>query len=196
MKLLKEDFDSINLYNKMILLSEAEVKEIFKGIDWTIKNYNSAVIIGGTAVVYYLKKGRDLTPDVDFLVDDISLLKMNLDADGIRYSPIKGDKGNIGITVKEFNVDYLDVHSGNVIINKLALKTYRNVKVGGYPVKIIIPELLAISKIEFGRDKDVDDGLALITSKILNKEVYLKLVSGLKDHLSDYEALLSYAQLL
>ena len=51
-------------------------------------------------------------------------------------------------------------------------------------------------KIELGRDKDVEDGLALITSKTLNKEVYLTAVRGLKNYISDYESLLSYAEII
>ena len=195
-KLLKEGFGSANLFEKISLLTEAQISEILNGIDWTVKNYDGAVIIGGTAVVYYLKQSRDLTPDIDFLVEDIDDLKEKLSSDNVHYSQIRGDKGSIGITVEDFNTDYLDIDSGNVFINKLILKTYRNVKVGGYTVKMIIPELLAIMKIELGRNKDVDDGLALITSKVLNKEVYFKLVEGLKNHLSDYESLKSYGGII
>lgn len=195
-KILKEHFDSTNLFEKISLLSENQVVEIYNGIEWTTKNYSNAVIIGGTAVVYYLNKGRDLTPDVDFLVEDVSELKSKLDNDNMHYDLIKGDKGNIGITVEDFNIDYLDVNAGNVVINKLILRTYKNAKIAGYTVKIIIPELLAIMKIEFGRDKDFEDGLSLIKSKILNKEIYLKLVNGLKNHLSEYKSLLSYMDIL
>jgi len=195
-KILKEEFGSVNLYEKMSLLSESQVNEIYKGIEWTIKNYYSAVIIGGTAVVYYLTKGRSLTPDIDFLVEDIDDLKSKLFDDSIYFSPIVGDKGSIGVTVETFNTDYLDINAGNAAINKLILKTYKTVKVGGYAVKMIIPELLAIMKIELGRNKDIEDGLSLITSKTLNKEVYLKLVNGLKKYLKDYESLISYVDIL
>ena len=133
---------------------------------------------------------------MDFLVGDILELKEKLESQNIRYNLIRGDVGAIGITVDEFNTDYLDINSGNIAINKLILKTYKIVMVGGYSVKIIIPELLAIMKIELGRDKDLDDGLTLITSKILNKEVYIKLVEGLKKYLRDYESLKSYAELI
>lgn len=195
-KLLKEDFSSNNLYEKMSLLTESQIKDIYKGIEWTAKNYGSAVIIGGTATVHYLKSSRDLTPDMDFLVDNVSDLEVKLYNDNIHFSPIKGDKGDIGITVEEFNTDYLSVKSGNYLVNKLALKTAVNVNVGGISMKMITPEVLAIMKIELGRNKDVDDGLALITSKILNKSVYLKIIEGLKGHLDDYESLKSYAEFL
>jgi len=195
-KPLIEEFSSSNLFEKMSLLTEAQINEIYKGIEWTVKNYPSAVIIGGTAVVHYLKQSRNITPDLDFLVDDISELQKTLQNDGVSYSSIKGDKGDIGITVKEFNTDYLSVNSGNSSINKLVLKLCKKANIGGYSVNIIYPpELLAIMKIELGRNKDVDDGLALITSKTLNKDIYLKIVNGLKSHLNDYESLVSYADI-
>ena len=133
---------------------------------------------------------------LDFLVEDIDDLKSKLFDDSIYFSPIVGDKGSIGVTVETFNTDYLDINAGNAAINKLILKTYKTVKVGGYAVKMIIPELLAIMKIELGRNKDIEDGLSLITSKTLNKEVYLKLVNGLKKYLKDYESLISYVDIL
>lgn len=195
--LLKEGFDSSNLFKKMSLLTESQVNQILKGLDWTSKNYSNAVIVGGTALIHYLKKSRNLTPDLDFLVEDISDVKAKLDEDGFKYSDLIGVKGNMGITVNAFNTDYLDAKtSGNQAINKLVLKTAKRVNIGGYSVKIVIPELLAIMKIELSRDKDVSDGLALISSKILNKDVYLMAVNGLKNYISDYESLLSYAEIL
>lgn len=195
-KLIKENFHSENLYNKLMLLESSQIKEIFDGLKWTTENYKDAVIIGGTAVVHYLNKGRNLTPDIDFLVNDISDLKTKLDSHNIRYSPIIGDKGAIGITVEKFNTDFLSVNSGNAVVNKLILKTAKTTNVGGYNVKIASPELIAIMKFELGRDKDTDDGFALITSGILNKDLFSKIVNELKNYLSDYKSLVSYIELL
>jgi len=195
-KLLKENFDSINLYGKLSLLTESQTKQIFQGIEWVSKNYKDAVIIGGTAIVYYLNGGRNLTPDIDFLIEDISDLKLKLESDNIPYKSILGSAGSIGITVENFNTDFLSVNSGNKYVNKLILKTAKMANVGGYQIKIAIPELLAIMKFELGRDKDTDDGFALLTSGKLNKDTYIEIVTGLKNYLEEYESLLSYAELI
>jgi predicted nucleotidyltransferase len=195
--LLKENYDSLNLFNKINLLNERELKRVNNGLGWTVNNYPSAILIGGTAVVHYLKGGRDLTPDIDFLVDELSNIKELLENNDILFKSLRaGNLGLIGITVDEFNCDYLDSNVGNVSINKLILKTFKIVNVGGFNVKIINPELLTIMKIELGRDKDVDDGLALIKSGILNKEMYLKYLNVLKNDINDYESLVSYAEML
>ena len=196
-KLIKEEYGSSNLFDKLSLLTENQVSEIIKGLEWTTKNIPDAVLVGGTALVHYLSNSRDLTPDIDFLIPDMQRLKSKLDNENFLYRPLIGVNGNMGITVNDFNTDYLDVNSsGNAVINKLILKTNKIAKIAGHNVKIVIPELLAIMKIELGRDKDTKDGLSLITSGILNKEVYLKLVNGLKNYLSDYSFLLSYGEML
>jgi hypothetical protein len=194
--LIKEDFSTENLYNKFNLLTEAEVKRITLGIDWTLKNYPEAVIIGGSSVVYYLNGGRDLTPDLDYMIGNINYIKTMLDKDKINYSPIKSSSGNIGITASQFNIDYLDANTGNVTLNKLILNNYITGNINGRNCKIVIPELLTIMKIELGRDKDTTDGLALITSKKLDKIKYLKFVNMLKNNLNEYESLISYAEMI
>ena len=82
----KEGFDSPNLFEKMSLLTERQITEIFNGVRWTLKNCKSAVVIGGVALAHHLKESRDLTPDIDFLVDDMDELKLKLDRDNILYS--------------------------------------------------------------------------------------------------------------
>ena len=195
-KLLKENFDSQNLFEKLSLLTEIQSTQIIDGLKWTSINYPSAVIIGGTAVIFYLKQSRDLTPDIDFLVDDVSSVKSVLDLNSIPYKPIVGDRGNIGITVEKFNADYLNVTSGNQYVNKLILSTAKPVNIGGVQIKIAIPELLAIMKLELGRNKDADDAFALLSSGILKKDLYVRIITELKSYLSEYESLLSYAVLI
>jgi predicted nucleotidyltransferase len=194
---LKENYTSRNLFNKVNLLNEEQVTKISKGIDWTLKYYPSAVLIGGTALVHYLHGGRDLTPDLDFMVDSLSKIKNILDNQDILYRPLRDSYNNImGITVEDFNIDYLDANINNPTLNKLILSTYNQGIIGGYSIKIINPELLTIMKLELSRQKDIQDGFALIQSGILNKETYLKYLKILKNTLQDYEALLGYAEML
>jgi predicted nucleotidyltransferase len=195
--LIKEGFDSINLFDKVSLLNERQIAKISLGIEWTFNNYPSAVLIGGTALIHYVENSRDLTPDIDFMIDDISDLKLILEENDVQFGDLKsGNIGLLGINVDEFNVDYLDSNMGNVALNKLVLKTFKIANIGGFQVKIINPELLAIMKTELGRDKDLNDAFALLASGKLNKDYYLRLANSLKNHLSDYESIVSYVEMI
>jgi len=195
-KPMREDYNSPNLFNKLSLLTERQVSEIIDGIHWVSQNAHAAVIIGGVAIAHYLNNSRDLTPDIDFMVADMEDLKGNLNNANLPFKPIVSGNGTIGITVGKFNTDFLDSHSGNQFLNKLILETSVTTKMAGCNVKIITPELLAIMKIELGRIKDTDDGLSLISSGILNKAAYMKLVTDSRKHLDEYSFLLSYGALL
>jgi len=194
--LLKENYTSSNLLDKINLLTESQIAQIANGIAWTTENYHTAVLIGGTALVHYLKNSRDLTPDIDFLVYDIEQLRLILEDQDIPYQPLRSTDENIGLTVDDFNTDYLDSNTVNPTLNKLILSTYNMANIGGYSVRIINPELLTIMKLELGRDKDIKDGFALIQSGLLNKNKYLKYLEQLKTSLNDYESLKSYSEML
>jgi hypothetical protein len=76
MKLLKENFESDNLYDKLSLLTEVEVKRIVGGLDWVTQNLD-AVLIGGTAVVHYLRisnYGFYDGKDAKYVIDKIALV--------------------------------------------------------------------------------------------------------------------------
>ena len=195
--LIKENFDSVNLFEKISKLNENQIADIATGLDWTVDNIADAVLIGGTALIHYLSHSRDLTPDIDFMVGNINEVKTKLEDSDVAYNELRDSGiGVLGVTADQFNTDYLDSNVGNVVINKLILKTYKIANIGGEQVKIINPELLAIMKIELGRDKDTEDGFNLITSGMLNKEYYLKLLELLKHNLLDYESLLSYVEMI
>ena len=195
--LLKENYTSKNLYNKVIKLTENQVQKISNGLDWVVKYHPSAVLVGGTALVHYLSGGRDLTPDIDFIVGDMSKLKSLLDDQDILYRPLRDDNNNaIGITVNKFNTDFLDASMNSRELNKLILQSSNIAKIGGYNVKIVSPELLAIMKLELGRDKDIKDGFNLITSGLLNKNEYVNLTTHLKKYLQDYASIANYADMI
>jgi len=195
--LIKENFDSTNLFEKIGKLNENQIADIATGLDWTTTNISNAVLIGGTALIHYLSNSRDLTPDIDFMVGNVNEVKTKLANDNIEYKELMdGNIGVLGVTADQFNTDYLDSNVGNIVINKMILKTYKSANIGGEQVKIINPELLAIMKIELGRDKDTEDGFNLITSGILNKEYYLSLLELMKHNLQDYKSLLSYVDMI
>jgi hypothetical protein len=90
----------------------------------------------------------------------------------------------------------LDSNVGNKSLNKLILGLKTTTNIGGVVVPIIVPELLAILKLDLGRTKDINDGFALLTSGKVNKKKYIDLVTGLKPTLSDYESLIGYSELI
>lgn len=195
--LIKEGFSSINLYEEISSLTETQIDEISLGIEFISTHIRDSVLIGGSAVVYYLNGGRSLTPDIDFLVAYIEETKDILLDNNIDFDNIVGDYGNIGITIPDFNIDLLDKKSGNIHLNELILKNYVTGNFGGIKVKIIEPELLYIMKLELGRDKDVSDGFALASEKgLLNKEKVMKYLNLLGTKLKEYESIVMYIDLI
>ena len=195
--LLKENYDSENLWKKINVLTEQQINNMNLGLEWTTTNLPNAVLIGGTATVYYIKSARDLTPDLDFLVNDIESVKSKLHQDEISFERLYvGTEESLGLVVDEFNVDYLDSNVGNVRLNQLILQTPNTANIGGYQTKIINAELLAIMKFELGRDKDINDAFALLSSGKVNIIKYKSYVNKLKDTLQDYESIIAYKALI
>lgn len=195
--LLKENYSSQNLFEKVNLLTEEQVRAISKGLEWTVNNIPSAVLVGGTATIHYITGARDLTPDLDFMVRDINSVRTKLSWENIPFRNLDvGYEYALGITVDQFNTDYLDSQVGNVTLNNLILQTPNKGMVGGYEVQIINPELLAIMKLNLGRERDVNDGFALLSSGKVNREKFKTYLHQLKGSLEDYESIEMYKNLI
>lgn len=195
--LLKENYTSHNLFEKINLLTEEQVNAISKGLKWTVENIPSAVLVGGTATVHYITGARDLTPDLDFMVRDIESVKTKLSYDNVRFELLDvGYDYALGVTAPEFNTDYLDGQEGNVTLNNLILQTPVQGMVGGYTIRIINPELLAIMKLNLGRERDMNDGFALLSSGKVNRDKFKTYIYQLKNSLQDYEAIEMYKTLI
>lgn len=195
--LLKENYTSENLWEKINILTEEQKSNIAQGLEWTINNIPSAVLVGGTAVVHYIKTARDLTPDLDFMVHDIESVKTKLSYDYINYNELNpGYEEPLGITVDSLNCDYFDPNVNNTELNRLILSTPVKGNIGGHSINIINPELLAIIKFESGRNKDVQDTLALLGSGKIDKQKYKKFLNQLKSTLTDYESMMMYANMI
>lgn len=195
--LIKENYTSQNLFEKVNLLTEEQIKAISKGLEWTVNNLPSAVLVGGTATIHYITGARDLTPDLDFMVYDVNSVRTKLSFQDINYRNLDvGYEYALGITVEAFNTDYLDAQVGNVALNNLILQTPIKGMVGGHEVNIINPELLAIMKLNLGRERDVNDGFALLSSGKVNREKFKTYLYQLKNSLEDYEAIEMYKNLI
>ena len=195
--LLQENFSSENLWKKINLLSEDQIKILTKGLKWTVENLPASILIGGTATVHYVTNERKLTPDLDFMTSDIWSVKAKLNSDKIKFNDLNpGIEKPIGIVADEFNVDFLDCNVGNTMLNKLIAEKPNVATIGGYQVKIINAELLAIMKLELGRERDLDDAFALLQSGKCNKEKYTSYMNLLKEHLKDYDSIVGYQELI
>ena len=195
--LLKENHSSLNLYEKLCLLSEDQLAAIERGLEWTVKNCPDAVLVGGTAVVYHLTEGRNLTPDLDFMVHDINSVAAKLDEENTGNKPLfTGDKNDLGITVKDFNTDYLDAEKGNRELNKMILENAAEAQLGSYIINILQPELLAIMKLNLGRERDIDDGFALLGSGKCNAGKFKEYTDKLKNTLEEYHSIAQYEKLI
>ena len=197
MTIKKENFTSENLFEKINILTEGEKNKILHGLHWTSENVLEAVLIGGISTVHYINGDRYLTPDVDFIIEDIDKFKSKLENDGYQYKSLNsGQEYDLGITIDEFNTDYLDSTKGNILLNKVILSTPNTTLIGGYEFKIINPELLAIMKLDLGRDKDIEDGLLLLNSGKLNKTKFTHYLNLLKNSLYDYDSIYSYRSMI
>lgn len=195
--LLKENYTSQNLFEKVNVLTEEQIKTISKGLEWTVNNLPSAVLVGGTATIHYISGARDLTPDLDFMVHDVNSVKTKLSYDNIPFRDLDvGYEYALGITVDDFNVDYLNSQVGNIKLNNLILETPNIGMVGGYKIKIINPELLAIMKLNLGRERDMNDGFSLLSSGKVDREKFKSYLYQLKGSLQDYEAIEMYKNLI
>ena len=193
----KDNYTSENLYEKINLLSDEQINAIDNGLKWTTKNIKNAVIIGGMGTVYYVSNSRKLTPDLDYLTEDIELVKTKLSAGNKVFRSLDaGYEYSLGVTVDLFNTDFLDSEVGNVTLNKLILQTPNTAKIGGYIVKIVNPELLSIMKFSIGREKDISDGFALLSTGKCSLEKYKSYVSILGNTLQDYNSIFEYQALI
>jgi predicted nucleotidyltransferase len=195
--LIKENYGSQNLFEKVNMLTEEQIRAISKGLEWTANNFPNAVLVGGGATIYYITGARDLTPDLDFMVHDINSIKTKLSLQDIPFRNLDvGFEYALGITIDSFNTDYLNSQVGNIKLNNLILQTPINGMVGGYELKIINPELLAIMKLNLGREKDINDGFKLLSSGKVDRNKFKSYLYQLKDSLEDYESIIMYKNLI
>jgi predicted nucleotidyltransferase len=146
----------------------------------------NAVLIGGCAVVHYLSldSERELTPDMDMMVDDTDSIRELMHSQAITHSELSHD---IGLLVQDFNVDLLNAERGNLRLNHMVMTTAIPFTIDGILVKVIAPELLVIMKIELSREKDITDAYELLQSGRTSKDRYDDYVDLLKDDLTEYD---------
>jgi hypothetical protein len=190
-------YDSERLFNEIQTIQPELINKLERGLQWIKDNNLHCVVVGGTAVVQYVKGARDLTPDIDFLVADFTNLVNAAKRDELTVSPIAliVDPAD-GITIQEFDMDFMDARTGNVEFHKYLIQTARQARIGGATLNIASPEALAIMKFSLGRDKDDSDAFLLLQSGKINKEAYLKAISDLSGSLKDEDSLKMYAQMI
>ncbi len=195
--LIKENYTSVNLWEKVNLLTKPQIETLLKGLEWTFNNIPDAVLIGGTATVHYISGKRELTPDLDFLISDTELVRVKLAQENIVFHDLLGSNGSIiGFTAPELNVDFLESMIGNKNLNRLILETANITIIGGFEVKVICPELLAIMKLELCRERDLNDAFAILASGECDADKYKTYLMQLKTNLQDFDSIWSYNELI
>jgi predicted nucleotidyltransferase len=192
----KSGFDSTNLFLEMVAIGEDQRQPIQKALQWIKDNKISCVIIGGIAVVHYIHGSRPLTPDLDVLTSELPKIKELSDQQNLRTSPLAFVGEQQGLTIQDFNADFLDARTGNVALNKYILDTAVSATIGSESFPVISPEALVILKFNLGRDKDDTDALLLLKSQKVNRQKYLQGISLLKKHLQEPSTLKMYADMI
>ena len=196
-RISKENFDSAHLYNEMLKIEDEVSLKFLEGLKWMDNNVD-AVVIGGTAVCHYLQS-RSLTPDIDFITDEIDKIKNLLDRDDVNYTALASNWGNpLGIHIPSFEIDILDSDSGNKELNNYIIhKGFLNRMIAGYNIKVASPEAMCLMKFNTGgRLKDEMDAFALLQSGVLNKTTYLNIISDLFSSLNEADILKRYAGII
>ena len=176
----KEDFncDSQTLFNEMAILNPNSLNKIRNAIQFIHQNNIKCVLVGGMSVSHYVAD-RKLTPDVDLLTVDIENLKQILQEQNVPYSQLAGNEQYEGITVPQFDADFLDANAGNAKLNHYILQTAVNSNIAGVSIPVIDPCVLTIMKFEIGRDKDTDDAFKLLPTLDKNAlKVHLTALKG------------------
>ncbi len=195
-------YDSISLYKEMAVTNPNIILSLEKALQWISDHKIACVIIGGTVVEHYISGSRENKSDLDFLVANIELLKQQLATENIKFSNLALISGFRGIYVPDLDADFIDAHSGNVLLHTLILKTANTERIGGVPFPVISPEALTIMKLlPPGRDKDINDAMNLLNSGMVNKAKFISAVKNLKPMIDkidpdEYESFMQYASLI
>ena len=198
-----DGYDSVNLYNEMAVQEPATVDKMEAGLNWIEEHGINCVLIGGTAVVHYVTGARrSLTPDLDFLTDEMPKVLRLLDEEQLKYKFLtdinitRFGNASIGVQVFQFDLDFLDADNGNSPFNHYIMDTAITANVGGRQTKVINPAVLTISKLDIGRDKDDNDAFLLLQSGKVTRDEYKKAYKNLKKYVADPESVKMYASMI
>jgi predicted nucleotidyltransferase len=172
-------FESKSLFKEMAILNPNAINKTQKAMQFIHDNHIEGVIIGGIAVSHYTED-RPLTPDVDFLTNNIHQIEQTLKANGIEYHPLAstGDFG--GVNAETFDIDFLDANVGMSTLNNYIINHHTTTTIGGVQMPIINKELLTIMKFVIGRNKDTDDAFKLLAKcNIATLKTHLQKLKGI-----------------
>ena len=187
-------FESISLFNEMAVLNPNAIQKTQQAMQFINDNAIPGVIIGGMAVAHYIAD-RALTPDVDFLTNQIEYVKKKLQENDIPFQPLASTGEFGGIYVPQLDMDFLDASIGNAKLNHYAINTGVKATIGGISFPMIDPAVLTIMKFSIGRDKDQTDAFNLL--KIVSKpalKVHLKALAPYLNQDLDAKTIWSYAK--
>lgn len=177
----KDGFNSQTLFIEMAILNPNAISKAQSAFQFITDKQIQGVLIGGMAVSHWAAE-RKLTPDVDFLVPNVDLVKSILTDEGIPFYPLLSAANLNGIQVTQYDADFMDEMGGEVPASYV-LQTAKPAIIGGVSFKVADPGVLAISKFSIGREKDNEDAFKLLKSGSINKSEFKKHLKALKNYL-------------
>jgi hypothetical protein len=157
-------YDSPGLYLEIVALSDTQVKRTQKGLTWVLGHglQDKLVIVGGTAVAFHAAP-RPLTPDLDFVCQNVTEVASLLAADGItpvtQLNPQHPPVG-AGIHAEPFDTDFMTLTDPRLF--PLVLSTSVPGRLGGGTFRFVSAPMLFAMKNMTGREKDLADAVKLL----------------------------------
>lgn len=193
-----DGFSSMRLFTEVAALSPNIQSRLQTGVGWIAKHQIPCCLVGGAAVLHYVAGSRPLTPDLDFLVPDITIVVQKAQQDGLAMARLNGTLSPpvTGITIEEFSIDFIDAKTGNVKLNRYILSTAKPTMVGGATIQVISPAVLTVMKLSLGRDKDDNDAFLLLQSGTFTKQEFKKALQDLRGAIEDPASMWSYSYMI
>jgi predicted nucleotidyltransferase len=187
-----------NLAYEFERLTSEEQLKIVTGLEFLQQNEIKTILIGGGAVVSFLNKNRNLTPDLDFICFDMNNLTQVLEKNQIEYSQlVDSNLEVIGICLIPFSIDVLDAEKMPFDLIVKIRENATNVCFQNNSLKSISIEMLILQKFLVAREKDINDAFLLLKSGFVDKNKLLNVLEELKETFQDdFETIKLYAQLI
>lgn len=187
-----------NLKFEFTRLKKQDQNKILMGLTILKESKTPVILVGGGSVVCYLQKNRDLTPDLDFICQNLEEMISFLHEKKIAIKDLIDSRGKyLGIGLIDYNIDILSESNFSFPFKKLLSTNSKSIFFNNHNLNMISPELLVIMKFTTSREKDINDAFLLLGSEKLSKEKYLNCLNELKIELKDdFDTLIIYAELI
>lgn len=169
----RDNFDSEMLYNELEQLDEGDRNKVLDAVLFMQKVNTRSVLIGSIALQHHIKIPRKITPDIDYICEDLAPVLAEALKSQLEVSPLMN---GIGYQIKD---TLLDILAADTIIHKYALRYSHEKKILGFTIPTVDAEMLFIMKHLLSREKDINDALLILKSRSMDAEKLEKIVNEL-----------------